>query len=97
MTEAAPVSLLASRKEAFVSRRRGASEVRRLSLKEPRKAVNPGRSGLKMRFPRTSVTLSGTDAILNLSITRQGSYTTGTRNLYLWLTDSAANNSGWLQ
>ena len=50
-----------------------------------------------MRFPRTSVTLSGTDAILNLSITRQGSYTTGTRNLYLWLTDSAANNSGWLQ
>ncbi len=54
-------------------------------------------SQCRINAASTSVTLSGTDAILNLSITRQGSYTTGTRNLYLWLTDSAANNSGWLQ
>lgn len=44
----------------------------------------------------SSVTASGTDLILNLNITRQGSYTTGTRNLYTWITDSANTGTGWV-
>jgi hypothetical protein len=28
---------------------------------------------------------------------RQGSYATGTRNLYTWITDSANTGTGWLQ
>jgi astacin len=59
--------------------------------------TNIQNSQCRINAAATSVTSSGTDTILNLSITRQGSYTTGTRNLYLWLTDSAANNTGWLQ
>jgi hypothetical protein len=45
----------------------------------------------------TSATASGTDLILKLSITRQGSYATGTRNLYTWITDTANTGTGWLQ
>jgi hypothetical protein len=45
----------------------------------------------------TSVTASGTDLILDLSITRQGSYATGTRNLYTWIADTANTGTGWLQ
>jgi hypothetical protein len=59
--------------------------------------TNIQNSQCRINAASTSVTSSGTDTILNLSITRQGSYTTGTRNLYLWLTDSANNNTGWLQ
>ncbi len=45
----------------------------------------------------SSVTASGTDLILNLNLTRQGSYSTGTRNLYTWITDAANTGTGWLQ
>jgi hypothetical protein len=47
--------------------------------------------------PASSVTTSGTDIVLNLNMTRQGSYATGTRNLYLWVTDNAGTGTGWVQ
>jgi len=40
---------------------------------------------------------AGTDLILSLSITRQGAYATGTRNLYIWVTDNAGAGTGWVQ
>jgi len=45
----------------------------------------------------SSVTASGTDLLLNLSIRRQGSYATGARNLYIWVTDNANTGTGWVQ
>jgi len=60
VTGAAPVSFLASRKEAIVSRKRGASAVQRLSSKKPT-AVDPVRSDLKTRFPRTTVAIGTGD------------------------------------
>jgi len=45
----------------------------------------------------SSVTGSGTDVVLNLNITRQGSYATGLRNLYIWVVDNASAGTGWVQ
>lgn len=45
----------------------------------------------------TSVSASGTDLTLNLNISRQGAYTTGASNLYVWLVDNANLGTGWLQ
>lgn len=45
----------------------------------------------------SSVSGSGTDVVLNLSITRQGAYATGLRNLYIWVTDNASAGTGWIQ
>jgi hypothetical protein len=45
----------------------------------------------------TSVTASGTDVVLNLNITRQGTFTTGAKNLYLWIVDNEGNGTGWQQ
>jgi hypothetical protein len=39
---------------------------------------------------------SGSDLILTLTLTRQGSYLTGNKNLYLWLVDANNNGTGWL-
>lgn len=43
------------------------------------------------------MTAAGTDAVLNLSGTRQGSYATGPRNLYIWVTDNSNTGTGWVQ
>ena len=43
------------------------------------------------------VTAAGTDVVLNLSVTRQGSYAIGLRNLYIWVTDNANTGTGWVQ
>lgn len=43
----------------------------------------------------SSATASGTDLQLNLGITRQGSYATGTLGLYVWVTDNAGLGTGW--
>lgn len=45
----------------------------------------------------SSISLAGTDAVLNLNLTRQGSYATGARNLYVWVVDNANTGTGWLQ
>ncbi|HEU0122002.1 MAG TPA: FG-GAP-like repeat-containing protein [Bryobacteraceae bacterium] len=45
----------------------------------------------------TSVTASGTDVVLNLNITRQGSYATGAKKLYIWVVDNANTGTGWVQ
>lgn len=45
----------------------------------------------------SSVSLSGTDAVLSLNITRQGSYATGVKNLYVWVVDNANTGTGWVQ
>jgi len=45
----------------------------------------------------SSATVSGTDVVLNLNITRQGTYATGARNLYIWVTDSSGAGTGWVQ
>ncbi|MFN0100991.1 MAG: FG-GAP-like repeat-containing protein [Bryobacteraceae bacterium] len=45
----------------------------------------------------SSVAASGTDVVLNLNITRQGSYATGARNLYIWVTDNSNAGTGWVQ
>ena len=44
----------------------------------------------------SSVSTSGTDLTLNLSITRQGSYATGAKNLYIWVVDSGNLGTGWV-
>ncbi|MBL8240042.1 MAG: hypothetical protein JNM66_21655 [Bryobacterales bacterium] len=44
----------------------------------------------------SSVTASGTDLMLNLSVTRQGAYSTGAKTLYIWVVDSANNGTGWV-
>ena len=43
------------------------------------------------------MTAAGTDVVLNLSLTRQGSYATGSRNLYIWVTDNANTGTGGVQ
>jgi sugar lactone lactonase YvrE len=43
-----------------------------------------------------SVSTDSTNLQLRLDVTRKGSYATGTKNLYIWATDSANNNTGWL-
>jgi subtilisin family serine protease len=45
----------------------------------------------------SGVTGSGTDLVLNLSVTRQGGYATGSRNLYIWVTDKSNTGTGWVQ
>ena len=45
----------------------------------------------------SSVSASGTDIVLNLNITRQGSYLGGFKSLYIWITDSANTGTGWVQ
>lgn len=44
----------------------------------------------------SSVSAAGTDLTLNLSLTRQGSYSTGAQNLYVWVTDVASGGTGWV-
>jgi hypothetical protein len=44
----------------------------------------------------SSVTSSGTDLVLNLNITRQGSFSSGSRNLYGWVTDNSGLATGWI-
>jgi len=44
----------------------------------------------------SSATASGTDVVLNMRITRHGSYATGLRNLYVWITDAANTGTGWV-
>jgi hypothetical protein len=44
----------------------------------------------------SSVTVAGTDVVLNLNITRQGSYATGLKNVYGWVTDNAGAFTGWV-
>ena|GEM_PF-293943 len=47
--------------------------------------------------PSTSVNSTATNLQLILNITRQGSYATGTRNLYVWIVDNANLGTGWQQ
>lgn len=44
----------------------------------------------------SSVSASGNDVVLNLNITRQGSYLGGFKSLYMWITDNANTGTGWL-
>ncbi len=44
----------------------------------------------------TTVTGSGTDVVLNLNITRQGTYTTGAKSLLVWVIDNGGLGTGWL-
>lgn len=44
----------------------------------------------------TTVTGSGTDVVLNLNITRQGTYTTGSKSLLVWVVDNGGLGTGWL-
>ena len=44
----------------------------------------------------SSVSESGSDLLLNLSITRQGAYSSGTKTLYLWVTDNSGLGTGWV-
>jgi hypothetical protein len=44
----------------------------------------------------SSVTASGTDVVLTLNITRQGAFSSGSRNLYGWVTDNSGANTGWV-
>jgi len=44
----------------------------------------------------TTVTASGNDIVLNLNMTRQGSYATGAKNLYFWVVDNAQTGTGWV-
>jgi predicted lipoprotein with Yx(FWY)xxD motif len=44
----------------------------------------------------SSVTSSGTDVVLNLSLTRQGSYASGAKTLYIWVKDNQNNDTGWI-
>jgi cyclophilin family peptidyl-prolyl cis-trans isomerase/sugar lactone lactonase YvrE len=44
----------------------------------------------------TSLSASGNDLTLGLALTRKGSYSTGTRNLYVWVTDVANTGTGWV-
>ena len=43
------------------------------------------------------VSFSGTDLSVRMSVRLNGSYTSGTRNLYAWVTDNEANGTGWQQ
>ena len=45
----------------------------------------------------SSASVSGTDLVLNLGVTRQGSYASGVRNLYVWIVDTGGLGTGWLQ
>jgi len=44
----------------------------------------------------SSVSAAGSDVVLNLSVTRQGSYAPGNKTLYIWVKDNANNNTGWI-
>ncbi len=44
----------------------------------------------------TTVTGAGTDVVLNLNITRQGTYTTGAKSLLVWVIDNGGLGTGWL-
>jgi hypothetical protein len=65
--------------------------------------LTPGAAGTvqnsqcSINGPASSVTSSGTDIVLNLNITRQGPYATGSQNLYIWVTDNAGTGTGWVQ
>lgn len=43
----------------------------------------------------TTATGSGTDVVLNLNITRLGSYATGVKNLFIFVTDNGGLGTGW--
>jgi hypothetical protein len=45
----------------------------------------------------SSAAASGTDVVLNLNLARSGAYSTGARNLYVWITDNEGNGTGWVQ
>ena len=41
------------------------------------------------------VSQTSTDVVVNLNITRQSTFATGTKNLYVWITDNANTGTGW--
>lgn len=43
----------------------------------------------------SSVSVSGTDVVLTLTLTRQGAYATGGKNLYIYVTDTVGLGSAW--
>ncbi len=66
-------------------------------------SVSPGVAGTiqngqcAINGANSGVAGSGTDLVLNLSVTRQGGYATGSRNLYVWVTDNSNAGTGWVQ
>ncbi len=45
----------------------------------------------------STVVLSGLDAVLNLSLTRKGTFATTAQKLFVWITDASALGTGWVQ
>jgi hypothetical protein len=45
----------------------------------------------------SSAIASGTLLALNLNLTRQGTYSTGVKDLYFWVVDSANTGTGWIR
>ncbi|MFN0105488.1 MAG: BACON domain-containing protein [Bryobacteraceae bacterium] len=43
------------------------------------------------------VQATGTDLVVSVSLTLQGSYTNGTQKVYFWITDNQAYGTGWVQ
>ena len=66
-------------------------------------AVTPGAAGTiqnsqcAINGGASPVFSSGTDVVLNLNITRQGAYSTGSLNLYAWVTDNSNLGTGCFQ
>lgn len=45
----------------------------------------------------SSAVLSGLDAVLNLSVTRKGTFANTAQKLYVWITDASGLGTGWVQ
>jgi uncharacterized membrane protein YqaE (UPF0057 family) len=43
------------------------------------------------------VSVSGTDATLNIGLTMLGTYATSSHNVYLWVKDNEGDDTGWIQ
>lgn len=63
----------------------------------PGAAATLQNSQCRVNGAATTVSASGTDLVLGLSLTRIGSYATGTRSVYVWITDTAQTGTGWVQ
>jgi sugar lactone lactonase YvrE len=62
---------------------------------DPLTALSP--NGTNSQCAATgSATASGDNLTLTLNLTRQGQFASGLKNLYLWLSDTTNNNTGWL-
>ena len=43
------------------------------------------------------VSASGADLTLRLGLSLQGTFAASTKNVYLWVRDNEANDTGWVQ